>query len=455
MTLDPEQELMLASMLGVRADGRWQTREVGFHVPRQNGKGEVLLARELFGLVELGERLVIHTAHEFKTSAEHFQRVEAVFRGCEWLHGLVARRASGQVVGYRYSHGEESITLHDGRRIEFKTRTKSGMRGFAGVDFLALDEAMIIAEAGLNSALPIIRASKAVRGPQVCYAGSAVDQEAHEHGVVWTRVRERGMEGSDESLAYLEWSLDFDHPDDVPDDVADDPACWRMVNFAIANGRVLEEHMAWERRALSDRGFKVELLGVGDPPATDGSADNIITLEDWKDVEDEASELQDPVCIAFDVSTDRRTSIAAAGLNQRGGVHVEVIHARAGTGWVAERLAELYERHEVVEIVCDGYGPSASIAKKADEAGIKVRRVNSGEYAEACGVFVDQIGEKTLRHLGQDELTAAVRGARARPLVDRWAWSRTKSVADVGPLIAGTLAVWSATEQDFGGIQIY
>ena len=172
MTLDPEQELMLASMLGVRADGRWQTREVGFHVPRQNGKGEVLLARELFGLVELGERLVIHTAHEFKTSAEHFQRVEAVFRGCEWLHGLVARRASGQVVGYRYSHGEESITLHDGRRIEFKTRTKSGMRGFAGVDFLALDEAMIIAEAGLNSALPIIRASKAVRGPQVCYAGS-------------------------------------------------------------------------------------------------------------------------------------------------------------------------------------------------------------------------------------------------------------------------------------------
>ena len=65
---------------GFGTDGRWQTREVGVNMPRQNGKGEVLLARELFGLFELGERLVIHTAHEFKTSAEHFQRLEAVVR---------------------------------------------------------------------------------------------------------------------------------------------------------------------------------------------------------------------------------------------------------------------------------------------------------------------------------------------------------------------------------------
>jgi hypothetical protein len=52
-------------------------------VPRQNGKGEVLMARELFGLFELGERLIIHTAHEFKTSAEHFHRLEAVVRDCD------------------------------------------------------------------------------------------------------------------------------------------------------------------------------------------------------------------------------------------------------------------------------------------------------------------------------------------------------------------------------------
>jgi hypothetical protein len=455
MTLDPEQELMLAGMLGLREDGRWQTREVGLHVPRQNGKGEVLLARELFGLFELGEGLVIHTAHEFKTSAEHFQRLEAVVRNNAELDGQVKRRPSGAVVGYRYSHGEESITLQDGRRIEFKTRTKSGMRGFAGVDFLALDEAMIISEAAHSSALPIIRASKAERGPQLCYAGSAVDQEMHEHGVVWTRVRERGIAGGDESLAYFEYSLDFEHPDDVPDDVADSPEAWRQVNFALERGRVTEEHMSWERRALSDRGFKVELLGVGDYPATDGAADVLISQEEWTAVQDPEAVMVDPVCIAFDVSPDRHSSIVAAGRDERGNMLVEVVSANHGTGWLTDRLMDIYRSHEIAEIVCDGFGPAAAIARKADDAGIKVRLLDSGDYGKACGLFVDAVGERTLRHLGQPELDSAIRGAKARPLVDRWAWSRTKSTVNISPLVGATLALLSATENDVGEVSIF
>lgn len=456
LTLDPEQEMVLAESLGVRDDGRWQTREVGLNVPRQNGKGEILIARELFGIFELGERLVIHTAHEFKTSAEHFNRLESVVRDSPELHAQVMRNPeTGRIVGYRYSHGEESIELQDGRRIEFKTRTKSGMRGFAGVDLLVLDEAMIISEAAHSSSMPTIRASKAERGPQLWYTGSAVDQEIHDQGVVWARVRERGIAGGDESLAYFEWSIDVEHPDDVTDEMMLDHELWRQVNFAIAHGRVTEEHMDWERRAMSQRGFIVELLGGGDYPATDANPDAVITLDAWNDLEDESSVLLDPISLAFDVSPDRRTSISASGLNERGELHVEVIHARAGTGWVTVRLAELYEKHDVTEIICDGFGPSASIAKRVDDAGIVVRRVNSGEYAEACGVFLDAVGERTLRHLGQQELNAAVRGARARPLVDRWAWSRTKSVADVGPLISSTLALWSAAAQDLGGIHIF
>jgi len=455
LTLDPEQELVLAGMVGLRDDGRWQTREVGIHMPRQNGKGEILLARELFGLFELGERLVIHTAHEFKTSAEHFQRLEAVVRDNDELHALVKRRPSGQVVGYRYSHGEESITLQDGRRVEFKTRTKSGMRGFAGVDLLVLDEAMIISEAAHSSSLPIIRASKAERGPQLVYAGSAVDQEMHDHGVVWTRVRERGIAGDDESLAYFEWSLDFEHPDDVPDEVTDDPDAWRRVNFALERGRVSEEHMAWERRALSDRGFKVELLGVGDPPATDGSADVLISQEQWADLADQTSVLLDPIVLAFDVSPEHHASIVAAGRSDRGHWLVELIHSRKGTGWLGERLEELYRSHEIALVVCDGFGPAAAIANRIDTAGITATRMDSGDYGKACGFFVDAVNEQTLRHGSQEELDAAIRGAKARPLVDRWAWSRTKSTVNISPLVAATLALWSAAENDVGEVAIF
>jgi hypothetical protein len=213
--------------------------------------------------------------------------------------------------------------------------------------------------------------------------------------------------------------------------------------------------MEWERRSMSPRGFVVELFGAGDYPPTDGSQDVLVSMEDWLALEEPESVLLDPICLAFDVSPDRKTAIVAAGRNEQGRMHVEVIHAGAGTGWVTDRLTELYQRHEVVEIVCDGYGPSAAIARKVDDAGITVKKLDAGQYGIACGAFIDAIGESSLRHLGQGEMANAIRGAKARPLVDRWAWSRTKSNVDISPLVAGTLALWSAIENDVGEVAIF
>jgi len=453
--LDPEQELVLEGSLGLREDGRWQTREVGINMPRQNGKGEILLARELFGLFELEERLLIHTAHEFKTSAEHFQRLESVVRGSAELHAKVRRSHTGRIVGYRYGNGEESIETEGGGRIEFKTRTKSGMRGFAGVDFLALDEAMIISEAAHSSSMPTIRASKSPRGPQLWYAGSAVDQESMDHGVVWTRVRERGIAGDDDSLAYFEWSVGVEHPDDVTDEMMLDTALWQQVNFAIVRGRVSVEHMEWERRAMSHRGFAVELLGAGDYPPTDVSADMVLTMDDWLALTDDSSVLLDPIVLTFDVSPDRQSAIVASGLSDTGKWHTEVVHAGAGTGWVPGRIGELCSRHEVAEVACDGYGPSAAIARQVSDAGVEVRRLDANEYGQACIAFVNDVQEGNLVHLGQEELAAAIRGARSRPLVDRWAWSRTKSNVNIAPLVAATLGLWVAVENGVGEVAIY
>jgi len=218
---------------------------------------------------------------------------------------------------------------------------------------------------------------------------------------------------------------------------------------------VTEKHMEWERRAMSARGFAVELLGAGDYPPTDGAADQIIAIEAWLALEDPDSVLVDPVCLAFDVAPDRQTAIVAAGLNEQGRLHVEVVASGAGTGWVHDRLVGLYEKHDVEEIVCDGYGPSAAIARRVDEAGITVKRLDSQQYGIACGMFADAVGEDGLRHLGQEEMTLAIRGAKARPLVDRWAWSRTKSSVNISPLVAATLAHWSAVENAVGETAIF
>ncbi len=451
MGLDLEQEMMLRSMLGLRSDGLWQSFEWAVNAPRQNGKGEVLMARELFGIFALGERLLIHSAHEFKTSVRHFKRLEEVIRRNPDLLAQVKRSPVGErrIVGFLYSHGDESIQLENGAKIEFRTRTKSGLKGVDDVALLVLDEAQILSEWAHGTMVPTLRASTCEYGPQLVYAGNAPDQEKDDHAVVWTRVRERGLEGEDESLVYHEYSLDFESPDEIPEEVVRDPVAWRSVNWAMGRGRIREDHMAKELRALGWRQFITELLNVGDYPETDLVGNSEISQEAWAECEDEQSMLEDPICIAFDVSPGRRTSVVAAGLNRGRKKHVEVIHHKAGTGWVPERMVELCERHEVVEIICDGFGPGNAIAQRIEEqTGLTVRRLKTGEYADACGTFANDVEERELVQLGQDELTTAVRGARTRPLVDRWAWSRSKSKTDPGPLIAASIALWSMVDRD-------
>jgi phage terminase large subunit-like protein len=444
LELDEWQRETLVDAMGLDEKGRWAAFEVGVNVARQNGKGAVLEARELAGLFLLGERLIVHSAHEFATSQEHFRRVEGLIRETPELHR--------QVKSYKHSHGEEGIELVTGQRIVFKTRTKGGSRGFSA-DLVVLDEAMVISAAAHGVMMPTLRASKAERGTQVWYAGSAVDQDVHEHGVVWSRVRERGING-DDSLVYLEWSADAEHPSLVTDEMAVDEDAWQQANPGLGV-RISFEHMRREQRAMDARTFAVELLGVGDWPATDGLVDAVISAADWAAIEDSsrpAPPLRDPVCFAFDVSPERKTSIAAAGRRDDGLLQVEVFEHKQGTGWLPERLAELVERHDPAMVVCDGYGPVASVAQAVEDAGVKLQQVTAGEHGQACGQLLDQVAERRVRHLGSEELGKALRGAKVRPLGDAWAWSRKSSAVDISPLVASTLALWAAEQQPEDGV---
>jgi hypothetical protein len=92
------------------------------------------------------------------------------------------------------------------------------MRGFAGVNTaVVLDEAMIIRRRAHSASMPIIRASENERGPNSGTQGRLWIQEIHEHGVVWAGCGSVGSPAMTKQLAYFEWSLDFEHPDDVPD----------------------------------------------------------------------------------------------------------------------------------------------------------------------------------------------------------------------------------------------
>ena len=67
------QKLLIENIMAQNEDGLWTHQKFGYEVPRQNGKGEILAMRELWGLVN-GEN-ICHTAHKTSTSHSAFVRL--------------------------------------------------------------------------------------------------------------------------------------------------------------------------------------------------------------------------------------------------------------------------------------------------------------------------------------------------------------------------------------------
>ncbi len=431
LKLDAWQDWVIENSLGVREDGRFTAPEVGVNVARQNGKGVILEVRELVGIFELGEKLITHSSHQQDTSLEAMRRL---------LEALEEGGLDSELKSVRNTNGQEALIFKSGQRIRFRTRSKGAGRGFS-CDCLILDEAMFLAEYAHAALMPSL---SAMPNPQVWYAGSAVDQEIHEHGIVWARIRERGMD-HDDGLAYFEWSAGLEKPEDVPANLDDELVARANPALGI---RITHEWVETERKSMNPREFAVERLGVGDWPRTDGVMQRVLPIEDWKALTDLDSVVMDPVVLAFDVGPDRTASIAAAGQRDDGLWHVEVFDNRKGTSWLVKALAGYVERNNPAAVVCDAYGPVASILQAVETAGVEVQTVTAAEHAQACGRLVDAVAEKTVRHLGTDELDAAIRGAKPRPLGDAWAWSRKNSSVDISPLVAITLALSVAMDDD-------
>jgi len=75
LRLDPWQQHILRVGMGEKPDGSWASFEVAVNVPRQNGKGGVIEARVLWGLFIGGEKQILLSAHEFKTTMNTMKRI--------------------------------------------------------------------------------------------------------------------------------------------------------------------------------------------------------------------------------------------------------------------------------------------------------------------------------------------------------------------------------------------
>jgi hypothetical protein len=444
LVLDPWQETELQDALGERADGMWAAFEVAEIVARQNGKGGIIEARVLGGLFLLGERLIMYSAHEFKTAQEMFKRIEALIAGTPEF--------SRRVKMVSRSKGDEGIELFPtkqcprGQRLRFLARSNGSGRGFTG-DCNIWDESQNLTEASVDAMLPTM---SAVPNPQLWYAGSAPDKDLAPCDQI-ARVRRRAKSGTARRLAYSEWSADpctemCKKDCDQHDDPAD-PKVWAKTNPALGI-RITEEFVAGEHESMSAKGFARERLSVGNWP-TEGASWDVISEAAWTAVADPTSKAADPIAFAIDVNPERTAaSIAVAGQREDGLTHVEIVAHQAGTSWVVEWIEERIKRWKPCAIALDAGSPAGSLVASFDEAKIELTMPTTRQVGQACGAFYDgvvpQEGQPaTVRHRPHPSLTAAVSGAAKRPLGDAWAWNRRGPSVDISPLVAVTLARWA------------
>ncbi len=407
LQLDTWQQFVLQHAMG-EWSGKWAAFEVCMIVPRQNGKGSVLEALELAALFLADDAapppLILHSAHEFKTSAEHFRR----------MRDLVERNDSlaAQVRIIRTAAGAESIELHSGARLRFVTRTGGSGRGFSA-DLIVIDEAYNLAAESMAAVLPTLSARP---NPQVWYTSSAGMQASEQ----LARLRERGLKGSDPSLAFFEWSAE-----DGAD--LDDRAAWAQANPALGL-RIPEEFVARERAALPDEQFGRERLGLWAARDLDSAA---FPVDVWRQLADPTVERGGGRRV-FAVATDpdREWSAVAVAWKRPDGLRqVEVADYRSGTDWVAGRVAELRRR----------WGGTVVADTPSRALGLDAQELSQGAQYRAHNALADAVQARTVRHDADKALDVSVRACRWRPTGDTRKLDR-KGTADISPLIAVALA---------------
>lgn len=441
LMLDPWQEHVLRGACATNDDGKWAAKNVGLIVPRQNGKGSVLEARELAGLFLFSENIV-HTAHLFGTAAEHQRRMESLIRGCDYLVEMMEGYRGdprGKMSGIKTGNSEMSFTVAadkaSGRsktRMLFKARSKDSIRGYT-FDLLAFDEAYNLPVEVEAAARPALSAKTMKGNPQVWYTSSAGFPDSD----VLARVRDRAMSGDPGDLAFYEWSA----PDGA--DPAD-PAMWAMANPALGL-RISPEWVADERRTMGAEEFNRERLGIWSKVG----GESAIPADFWEQCRDEDSEAGLDVAFGVDVTPlSDIASVAAASWRDDGTVHIEIIDHKGGTGWVPGRMDDLKKAWSPAAMVYTLAGQAGRVVGGSPALQRQMWGLTGREYDRACGAFYDAIASGKVRHLGDPILDEAVQACRrSKGMSDLWHWARADTGADISPLVAASLAYYGLTEK--------
>ena len=439
LVLDEWQRWWMDNALAERADGNWCAAENVLITGRQSGKNGCLAALELFYLFLMGDKLVIHSAHELPTAKNHFKMMLELIESSADLSKKCKRPT--------FTNGSEAINLRSGATLQIRARGKNSGRGLTA-SRLILDEAFKIPPEAMGALIPTMRAMK---NTQRTYASSAPKSDS----VVLHSLITRGRaDDPEDRLFYAEWG----NPKGT---AMDDVDAWYQANPALgvvrSNGTgPTVEALRDEYRTLVAGGneeliaeFSREAAGIGEDPPSVAGPDPKLDATKWAASVTSSPPVVAPgACtLAFDVHNGWADIAIATGTLSAS--YAELIEHRHGDGWLPARLAELVTKWRPSAVGLDG-GNGVAVAvlgqvrEHFEAVGLDpdlIKPLTQGQYKAACGDTFAAVnnGQARRPRVEPDQLHSAGEVAAERRIGESWVWDR-KCPVPLGPLVAWTIA---------------
>jgi hypothetical protein len=460
--LDPWQQIPLIHGLGQNpapdlSGWNWAASRCGCWVPRQNGKGDIIMALELAWLFLFKVPLVVHSAHEYKTAQEGFLRIKALIEDNEDLLGRFVQRVW-------QANGEQGVELTrelKRARLRFMARTRSAGRGFSAPR-LILDEAQELDEAMMRAIMFVMSAQV---NPQIWFFGTPPDNDE-----AWIyNIKENG-EARKPRMAWFDWGM----PTMDVNDVRTQTYLRNPVNHARHNPSVgvnrlngtgvtlqtIEDELDDMGAGLS---FAMERCGMWLPRA-ETSSDNSISPKVWGQRK-KHPELPTDLAISFGVNMRRTHGTIMWAGKLEGKWRVGIAAHQPGTEWMLPRLAELKARYNPVVFTVDAKNEqqvdelknigivlpesrtNLANAKERPQRGDLILPT-AGDVATAFGMIVDAANNDEIGHHDEPPLNAAVT-VPPRPVGVTGATfdHKNKAGVEVGPATNAALAMWAFRER--------
>jgi Phage terminase large subunit (GpA) len=427
--LMPWQRMAADVLNEVDSDGLFVYSTAVITVPRQSGKTTLTGANAQHRAIYRPRRRIWYTAQTREIARDWLLN--------EHVPGLEISPLK-PYARVRRAQGSEGITYPHGSMFRIFAPLPAALHSKQS-DLVIVDECWAHElERGKQIDQAIVPTQATRPGAQVWKLSTAGDEKSLWLWEIIQRGRTAVTEGRREGIAYFEWAC----PEDL-DPCA--PSSWARFHpaFGITIG-VSQMKAALDE--LGPAGF-ARAYGNRWPEGMGATAAPKIPPGRWAAVQTPPlTAVPDGVRVAlgFDTSRDRAQGVISVAWRDLGGTRCEIIDARPGTGWMAERLAEIATRRQPVAIGYPADSPALDIADELATDGFPMLPIRGNDWPAACAGWFGAISEGTIRIGSHPALSAAAEAAPGHDVGDgKWAWYRRGTVVSIAPVIATTAAVWA------------